>query len=118
MSVPQLFQTPAGVIRAGPDGWSLIEGDLTLDAAIQANGVGELCARPGRPVDPVDQIFLPPLAPNRLILVGFNYESHATEVGVAIPSDLVFRVSEPRPGVVVGSGARVPLPQEDRKSVV
>jgi len=112
MSVPQLFQTPAGVVRAGPDGWSLIEGDLTLDAAIQANGVGELCARPGRPVDPVDQIFLPPLAPNRLILVGFNYESHATEVGVAIPSDLVFRVSEPRPGVVVGSGARVPLPQE------
>jgi 2-keto-4-pentenoate hydratase/2-oxohepta-3-ene-1,7-dioic acid hydratase in catechol pathway len=90
----------------------LIEGDLTLDAAIQANGVGELWARPGRPVDPADQILLPPLIPNRLILVGLNYESHVTEVGAATPGDLVYRVCAPLPGVVVGPGACVPLPQE------
>jgi 2-keto-4-pentenoate hydratase/2-oxohepta-3-ene-1,7-dioic acid hydratase in catechol pathway len=112
MSVPQLFQTLAGVVRADPDGWVLIEGDLTLDAAIQAAGLEDLCARPGRPVDPVGQQFLPPLAPNRLILVGFNYQSHVTEVGAATPSELVYRVCAPPPGVVVGAGACVPLPRE------
>jgi 2-keto-4-pentenoate hydratase/2-oxohepta-3-ene-1,7-dioic acid hydratase in catechol pathway len=47
-----------------------------------------------------------------LVLVGLNYADHATEVGQPIPTELIYRVADLRPGVVVGAGARVSLPRE------
>ena len=50
-----------------------------------------------------------PLTPERVIIVGLNYRSHADEVSVAVPDELIFAAAEPG-HAVIGPRATIQLP--------
>jgi 2-keto-4-pentenoate hydratase/2-oxohepta-3-ene-1,7-dioic acid hydratase in catechol pathway len=102
------------------EGWraGVLEGDGVRDAG--PGGVGALL-RSGEPVTPhgdpmpLDEVrLLPPVPdPEKIVLLGLNYRSHAEEAGLDPPEVPTFFAKYPN--ALVAHGAEVPLPGYSQK---
>jgi acylpyruvate hydrolase len=104
------FESEAGV-RAG-----VLGDDGVRDAG--PGGVGELLrsGAPPQPQGPVleDVRLLPPVTdPQKIVLLGLNYRSHAEEAGLEAPETPTFFGKYPN--ALVPHGAEVPLPSYSQK---
>jgi 2-keto-4-pentenoate hydratase/2-oxohepta-3-ene-1,7-dioic acid hydratase in catechol pathway len=93
--------TEEGVRDAGPGG---------VGAVLRAGGV-----EPSGPLRPLDDVrLLPPIPdPQKIVLLGLNYRSHAEEAGLEPPETPTFFAKFPN--ALAADGAEVPLPRYSEK---
>jgi 2-keto-4-pentenoate hydratase/2-oxohepta-3-ene-1,7-dioic acid hydratase in catechol pathway len=104
----------------GGQGWraGVLEGGGVRDAG--PGGVGALlrsgdAPAPGGEAVPLDQVgLLPPVPdPQKIVLLGLNYRSHAEEAGLDPPEVPTFFAKYPN--ALIADGAEVPLPHYSQK---
>ncbi len=116
MSTQIIAASSAGIIRLASGGWEVIDSHIGSIPSERWAGILDLSSKPAiatLPAEP-DTLF-EPVNPGNFYLVGLNYTTHAEEVGVAVPTELMF--SPISAAAVTRSGSAVRLPDEDLEEV-
>jgi 2-keto-4-pentenoate hydratase/2-oxohepta-3-ene-1,7-dioic acid hydratase in catechol pathway len=117
MTAPVLiFNTSAGLVRENADGLWFISREPAAADWPSAWTREALMAAPG--LEPADLSALrirAPVTPKTMVLVGLNYPSHAAEVGIQPPRELMF--APVCANAVAAPGVVVTMPAEDRAEI-
>lgn len=105
----QVFTTIEGVVRVDNRGATLLADLVSLDEVLAAGKWDQLADYPAGPSVNVESLFVrAPVVPANIVLVGFNYRSHADETAQPVPdAPLFFPIGG---DAVVASGDVIPAP--------